>query len=50
MIHQEGKFSMVDVYLTLANTQTILAYDHTGSQLMDVGKPESIIEAEKIFI
>ena len=50
MIHQEGKFSMVDVYLTLANSQTILAYDHTGSQLMDVGKPESIIEAEKIFI
>jgi len=50
MINQEGKFSMVDVYLDLAKTQRILAFDHTGSQLMDVGKPESIIEAEKLFI
>jgi ADP-glucose pyrophosphorylase len=49
LIGQEGKFSMVDVYLDLAKTQPILAYNHTGTHLMDVGKPESIIEAEKIF-
>lgn len=50
LIKQEGKFSLVDVYLDLAKTQTILGYNHTGCHLMDVGKPESIIEAEKIFI
>ena len=50
LIKQEGKFSLVDVYLDLAKTQTILGYNHTGCHLMDVGKPESIIEAEKVFI
>lgn len=49
LIDQEGKFSMVDVYLDLAKTNTILAYNHSGSLLIDVGKPESIVEAEKMF-
>lgn len=49
LIKQEGKFSMVDVYLDLAKTNTILAYNHSGSLLIDVGKPESIVEAEKMF-
>jgi N-acetyl-alpha-D-muramate 1-phosphate uridylyltransferase len=48
-INQEGKFSMVDVYLALAKTQSIMGYDHTGCHLMDVGKPESILRAEEIF-
>lgn len=46
----QGKFSMIDLYLDLAPTQKIVAYDHTGKKLLDVGKPESIAEAEKIFI
>ena len=46
---QEGKFSMVDVYLELAKTETIVGYDHTGCHLIDVGKPESILKAETIF-
>jgi NDP-sugar pyrophosphorylase family protein len=41
---------MVDVYLELAKHESILGYDHTGSRLLDVGKPESIIEAEKYFL
>jgi MurNAc alpha-1-phosphate uridylyltransferase len=49
MISQDGKFSMVDVYLDLAKNNTVSCYDHTGSQLMDVGKPESIAKAEIIF-
>ena len=49
MIRQEGKFSMVDVYLDLAKREQIVAFDHSGSLLMDVGKPERIVEAEKYF-
>ena len=44
-----GKFSMVDVYLDLARDKTIMGYDHTGSKFIDVGKPGSIEEAERIF-
>lgn len=49
LMKQEGKFSMVDVYLELAKTETILGFDHSGCNLIDVGKPESIIKAETIF-
>ncbi|HZI01532.1 MAG TPA: sugar phosphate nucleotidyltransferase [Flavisolibacter sp.] len=44
-----GKFSLVDVYLALAPDHTILGYDHTGDQLLDVGKPESLVKAEQMF-
>lgn len=46
---QEGKFSMVDVYLSLAANHTIYCYDHSGAKLLDVGKPESIVKAEQMF-
>ena len=46
----EGKFSMVDVYLELAKDNIISYYDHTGAQLIDVGKPESIARAEAVFL
>ena len=46
---QEGKFSMVDAYLDAAKTQTIKSFDHSQSKFIDVGKPQSIIEAEKLF-
>ncbi len=49
LMQQTGKFSMVDVYLSLAATQNIMCYDHTGIALLDVGKPESIIKAEEMF-
>lgn len=48
-IHQEGKFSVVDLYLHLAKTQTIRAFDHSGSLFIDVGKPESVEKAERLF-
>jgi N-acetyl-alpha-D-muramate 1-phosphate uridylyltransferase len=44
-----GKFSLIDVYLTLAPKHPILYFDHTGSKLIDVGKPESVFEAETLF-
>ncbi len=48
-IKQEGKFSMIDLYLDIAKTHEINAYDHSGLKLIDVGKPESILMAEKMF-
>ncbi|HEY5390557.1 MAG TPA: sugar phosphate nucleotidyltransferase [Hanamia sp.] len=50
LIKMEGKFSMVAVYLELAKTYSIEGFDHTGSKFIDVGKPESILKAEEIFI
>ena len=50
LIKMKGKFSMVDVYLELAKTQMIDAFDHSDSKFIDVGKPESILKAEKIFM
>ncbi len=49
-MYQTGKFSIVDVYLELAKSHIIKSYDHSGELLMDVGKSESITEAEKYFI
>jgi NDP-sugar pyrophosphorylase family protein len=50
LTQREGKFSMVDVYLDLCTTQNIMAYDHTGATLLDVGKPESLELAATLFV
>ena len=49
LMKMSGKFSMVNVYLELAKTHIIAAFDHSNSKFIDVGKPESIMKAEKIF-
>lgn len=49
LMKQEGKFSMVDVYLSLCQQHNIQGFDHTGIPLIDVGKPESIAIAEQLF-
>jgi len=49
LIAREGKFSMVDVYLDLAKTHTIKSFDHSGSRFIDVGKPDSVAQAELLF-
>jgi len=49
LIPYQGKFSMVDVYLSLAATHVIKAYDHSGTKFIDVGKLESIVKAEALF-
>lgn len=46
---RESKFSMVDVYLDLAKDHFIQSFDHSVSRFIDVGKPGSIAEAEKMF-
>jgi N-acetyl-alpha-D-muramate 1-phosphate uridylyltransferase len=49
LIRQCGKFSIMDTYLDLAAQHVILGYDHSGDHLVDVGKPESVAVAEKLF-
>lgn len=46
---QNGKFSIVDVYLSMCCQEKIYAWDHTGDQLLDVGKPESLAHAATMF-
>jgi NDP-sugar pyrophosphorylase family protein len=50
LIKFTGKFSMVDLYLELAKTHIITSFDHSNSKLIDVGKPDSVLKAEKIFL
>jgi N-acetyl-alpha-D-muramate 1-phosphate uridylyltransferase len=50
LIKQQGKFSIMDSYLDLAAEHVILGYDHSGDNLVDVGKPESVAVAEKLFV
>ena len=49
LIEQTGKFSLVETYLSLAKEHPIYGYDHSGDKLVDVGKPESVVDAEKYF-
>jgi len=50
-IKEGGKFSMIDLYLRLAlEGFKINCYDHSNGKLLDVGKPESVLIAEKIFL
>lgn len=50
MVELKGKFSMVDVYLALAKDEVIKSFDHSDSFLIDVGKPEAVAEAERMFL
>ena len=49
LMQQEGKFSMVDVYLSLCADHKIQYFDHSETKFIDVGKPESIAKAEEMF-
>ena len=48
-LNQEGKFSMIEVYLGLCPYHTIFSFDHSGSWLIDIGTPEKLATAEKHF-
>lgn len=48
-ITEEGKFSLVDLYLRLSQQHAIRSFDHSGDILVDVGKPEAIELAERHF-
>jgi NDP-sugar pyrophosphorylase family protein len=50
LIMQEGKFSIVDVYMSLVQSHTIIGFEDNQSKFIDVGKPESIALAEELFL
>lgn len=50
LIPQRGKFSLTETYLSLAADHSIIGYEHSGDRFIDVGKPESVGVAEKMFI
>lgn len=43
------KISMVDIYLRLAEKETIKGYEHVGTKFVDVGRVESVAKAEELF-
>ena len=49
IINEEGKFSMIDLYLRLANDHKIQAFDHSETKFIDVGKTDSVSKAEEMF-
>jgi MurNAc alpha-1-phosphate uridylyltransferase len=51
LIRQRGKFSLTKTYLDLAPEHLVLGYTHNpNDKFVDVGKPESVFTAEKLFI
>ncbi len=49
-IKQEGKFSLIDVYLdACADGGIIRGFDHSGGKFLDVGKPETLASAASLF-
>ncbi len=49
LIPQRGKFSVTEPFLALAPDHPIYGMDHSGNRFIDVGKPESVALAEKMF-
>lgn len=49
LITEEGKFSIMDLYLRLAKTQRIHAFVDTSDIWMDLGKPDQLQAAEMFF-
>jgi len=49
LISREGKFSIVDVYLELAETHKISGFEHLPENWIDMGKPDELIKAEVLL-
>ena len=47
-IKRKGKFSIMEEYLDLMHSEKIQGFEHSA-RLIDVGRPESVLEAEKYF-
>lgn len=50
LLPNSGKFSIMTSYMELMKSEIIMGYDHSGGKLVDVGRPESVAEAERMFI
>ncbi len=49
LITEEGKFSIIDLYLRLAQNQPIKAFVDNSEIWLDLGKPQQLDEAEKMI-
>jgi len=49
LITEKGKFSIMDLYLRLAKSNSIKAFIDQSEIWLDLGKPEQLVVAEKIF-
>jgi NDP-sugar pyrophosphorylase family protein len=49
LITEEGKFPIMDLYLRLARNHAIKAFIDQSDLWMDLGKPEQLLAAEKLF-
>jgi NDP-sugar pyrophosphorylase family protein len=49
LIIEEGRFPIMDLYLRLAKDHTIKAFVDTSTIWLDLGKPEQLQSAEKLF-
>lgn len=48
LLPAEAKFSMVDVYLVIADSHPVYGFDHSGGVFLDVGKPEALELAQQM--
>jgi MurNAc alpha-1-phosphate uridylyltransferase len=48
LIPFSGKFSMIDVYLSLSK-HPILSFDHSQAKLVDIGTVQKLAQAERLF-
>ena len=49
LITEQGVFSIIDVYIRLAENNNIVAFNHDGSLWMDVGKKENLKVAGEVL-
>lgn len=47
LIHEQGKFSIIDLYLRLAKNEKILAFKDSSEIWTDLGKPKDLARAEE---
>jgi NDP-sugar pyrophosphorylase family protein len=45
LMHQNGKFSIVDTYLELAANHKIIGFENNPEKWVDMGKPEELAKA-----
>jgi NDP-sugar pyrophosphorylase family protein len=49
LFSEKGKFSIIDTYLRLAPTEIITGFYDEGALYLDIGKPESLAQAEYLL-
>ena len=49
LITEEGKFSIIDLYLRLAHNEKVIAYKDESKIWIDLGKPEQLKKAEELI-